>query len=265
MATLKQLFSLEGRTAVVSGGAGWLGSAVTEALAEAGAEVYICVRDEAGAARFIASLGEFGSRVRAVPCDIEQEESIRLAVRHVLERAGKVDVMVNNAYSGASAPMEEMTSEEWNRAFAGGSHQVFAFMQEVLPAMRRQGRGSIINISTMYASVAPDPRLYEGDCARYVNPPNYGASKAAIEQLTRYAAARFGADGVRVNAIAPGPFPKPEVQSDRTFVERLAERNPLGRVGDPDDLKGAVVWLASDASSFVTGQTIRIDGGWTIW
>jgi gluconate 5-dehydrogenase len=129
--------------------------------------------------------------------------------------------------------------------------------------MRKNHYGVIINISSMYGIVSPDSRIY-GDSG-YNNPPDYGAGKAAIIQFTRYSACHLACDGIRVNTISPGPFPGAEVQQNKTFMSNLENRVPLGRIGRPDDLKGAVVFLASNASSYVTGQNIVVDGGWTVW
>jgi len=115
----------------------------------------------------------------------------------------------------------------------------------------------------MYGVVSPDPRIY-GDSG-YDNPPNYGAGKAAIIQFTRYAACHLAAKGIRVNAISPGPFPNPKVQENKWFISNLKNKVPLGRIGQPGDLKGAVVFLASEGSSYITGQNIVVDGGWTVW
>jgi gluconate 5-dehydrogenase len=129
--------------------------------------------------------------------------------------------------------------------------------------MEAKKQGVIINISSMYGIVSPDPRIY-GDSG-YNNPPDYGAGKAGIIQFTKYAACHLAAKGIRVNAVSPGPFPGAEVQKNEAFITNLKNKVPLGRIGQPADLKGVVVFLASDASSYITGQNIIVDGGWTVW
>ena len=130
-----------------------------------------------------------------------------------------------------------------------------------LPLLEKSPAASIVNISTMYALAAPDPAMYEG--TPYLSPPGYGEAKAGMLQMTRYLAAFLAPRGVRVNAVSPGPFPHGKSASDRKFVRRLAERCLLGRTGRPEEIGGAVLYLASDASSFVTGQNLVVDGGWT--
>jgi len=136
-------------------------------------------------------------------------------------------------------------------------------LQQAIPFLQRTS-GSVVNVASMYGMVAPDQRLYEASPA-YRNPPAYGAAKAAVLQLTRYAACALAPRGIRVNAVSPGPFPGETVQQDRRFIERLASRVPLGRIGSPEEMIGPVVFLLSDAASYVTGHNLVVDGGWTAW
>jgi NAD(P)-dependent dehydrogenase (short-subunit alcohol dehydrogenase family) len=130
--------------------------------------------------------------------------------------------------------------------------------------MKEQQKGSIVNIASMYGVVAPDPELYQGDVSLN-NPANYGAGKAAIIQFTKYTAAYYAKYGIRANSISPGSFPNPKVQQNASFIKRLSAKSMLGRVGQPQELQGVVILLASDASSYITGQNICVDGGWTAW
>jgi gluconate 5-dehydrogenase len=131
--------------------------------------------------------------------------------------------------------------------------------------MRGQKSGNIVNIASMYGVVVPDFKVYDGDCKPNFNPPQYGASKAGVIQLTKFFGEYLIGDNIRVNAISPGPFPSPSVQKNEEFVNCLAGKNPSRRIGNPEDLKGALLFLASDASKYVVGQNIQVDGGWTIW
>jgi gluconate 5-dehydrogenase len=187
----------------------------------------------------------------------------------------RVDVLVNNAYelgpntgfNTVDGSLEASTLEQWTRHFTSGVYWPAMTVQKLGPGMKARNRGSIINISTMYAIVAPDPRLYEG--TDFLNPPGYSAAKAATLAFTRYVASFWGASGVRANAILPGPFSNTEDAGDNSvdasdpFLERLAARTSLRRPGRPDELAGALVYLSSDASSYVTGQALIVDGGWT--
>jgi gluconate 5-dehydrogenase len=140
-------------------------------------------------------------------------------------------------------------------------------IKAVLPYMKKNYEGKIINISSMYGLVSPDFKLYEGDdCEKYTNPPHYGAAKAGVKQLTKYYAVLLAKYNIQVNAIAPGPFPSLTVQKDNPeFIERLKAKNPMNKIGVPEDLDGSIILLSSKASGFMTGQILQIDGGWTIW
>ena len=186
-----------------------------------------------------------------------------------------VDVLVNNAYemgpnTGFNSPqgtLETATLEQWTRHFTSGIYWPALTVQKLGPGMIARGRGSIVNISTMYALVAPDPRLYEG--TSFLNPPGYSSAKAGMLAFTRYVASFWGRQGVRANAILPGPFSNTEdvtansVDAADPFLGRLAQRTSLGRTGRADELVGALLFLASDASSYVTGHALVVDGGWT--
>jgi NAD(P)-dependent dehydrogenase (short-subunit alcohol dehydrogenase family) len=142
---------------------------------------------------------------------------------------------------------------------------VFRSIREVMPYMKMTGMGNIINIASMYGIVVPDFRLYEGECLGSFNPPQYGAAKAGVIQLTKYFAEYLIPFNIRVNAISPGTFPSKSTQKNKEFIRRLSSKNPANRIGVPDDLKGTLVYLASDASKYVIGQNIQVDGGWTLW
>jgi gluconate 5-dehydrogenase len=261
---VKELFNLRGQVAVVTGGAGHLGSAISEALAECGANLVIAGRDETkGRAKAESLAQSHPGKMGFVKLDIRSMPSTQKAVARIMEQYGQIDVWVNNSAFYAGLKIEEMSEEEWVDGIDGTVHGVFRCIKAVLPAMSQAGKGSIINIASMYGTVSPDPGLYEG--TEFGNPPNYGAGKAAIVQLTRYAACHLAPKGIRVNAISPGPFPRPQVQEHTEFIRRLSSKNPMGRIGQSEELKGSVAFLASEASSYVTGVNIPVDGGWTAW
>lgn len=261
---LQDLFNLEGKTAIVTGGAGYLGTAISEALAEAGADVVIASRNLENCKQLSESISKtYGVHCEGVSLDVMNSTSVTDCLKKVMKKHHSIDILVNNAFFGASGQIDTMSEEDWNKGIEGTINGVFKCVKAVVPYMIMQKGGSIINISSMYGVVSPNPEIYENK--KFNNPPNYGAGKAAIIQFTRYIACYYGMAGIRANSISPGPFPNQEVQQDKSFIEHLNKKNPLGRIGKPSDLKGITVLLASEASSYITGQNICIDGGWTSW
>ncbi len=250
-------FKLDGKVAIVTGGYGHLGRAFVEALHEAQAKVYVAARNKD---RFLDVFKDT-KNVEFVYLDILDTNSIKKAFSFVYNENGKIDILVNNAVSldFGSAFMDD---ETWNKGIDGVLNSVFRCIREVVPYMKKGS--SIINISSMYGMVSPDFRIYNG-FEQFMSPPHYGAAKAGVIQLTRYYAIKLANKGIRVNCISPGPFPSKFVQKFDGFVENLKSKVPLGRIGEPKELKGALVFLASDASSFITGHNLVVDGGWTIW
>ncbi len=250
------LFSLEGRCAVVTGGYGHLGLSLTRALAEAGATVFVAGRSRS---KFESVFGAESSEIRWAQLDIRHTSSIRQGLARVAEFRPP-DILVNNAFYAAGEGAE-LSDEEWSESLDGTLSSVYRCIREILPHM---AGGSIVNVASMYGMVAPHLEIYRYH-PEFFNPPAYGAAKAGVIQLTRYCAVWLGPRGIRVNCLSPGPFPSPEVQQSQAFCDRLKEHNPLGRIGSPDELKGAIVFLASAASAYVTGHNLVVDGGWTAW
>lgn len=254
----RSLFGMEGKTVVMTGGAGYLGSAVTTALADLGANVVV--------ADLADSRLEDG-RLTAISCDVSDTESIRALFRETESRFGAIHVLINGATYGAgygpAGTLERMSDEDWRKGLDGSAGTVFRCTREVVPYMEKAGGGSIVNFGSMYGIVSPDPSIYGDSGAN--NPCNYGAGKAAVIQLTRYCAAHLAAKRIRVNCVSPGPFPNPRFQQDGAFLEQLGRKTMLGRPGKAEEIAGAVVLLASGASSYMTGANIVVDGGWTAW
>ncbi|MCD4782202.1 MAG: SDR family oxidoreductase [Candidatus Eremiobacteraeota bacterium] len=262
--SLMNLFSLKGKTAIVTGGAGHLGTAFSEALAEAGANVVIASRNEKKCIELAERLrNEYDITAVGMELDVSSLDSINKCWENVYLKTGSIDILVNNATYGASGSIETLSEDDWAKGIDGTINNVFRCTKAAIPYMKQQKTGVIINISSMYGNVSPDPMIY-GDSG-FDSPPNYGAGKSAIMQFTRYCACHLADYGIRVNCISPGPFPNPDVQKEGWFIDNLNNKNPLGRIGQPSDLKGIAILLASDASSYITGQNIFIDGGWTIW
>lgn len=269
------LFSLEGRTALLTGASGFLGRTFARTLLSNGARLIALGRSERLDDLSAEWSREFGAeRVRACRVDMYDLPALSSVLDEIATQES-VDVLVNNAYelgpkTGFNTPegsLETATLEQWTRHFTSGIYWPALTVQKLGPGMIERHRGSIVNISTMYAVVAPDPHLYEG--TTFMNPPGYSSAKAATLAFTRYVASFWGAQGVRANAILPGPFSNTEetgansVDASDPFLERLAIRTSLGRPGRPDELAGALLFLASDASSYVTGHALVVDGGWT--
>ena len=262
---MEKLFSLKGKNILVPGGAGYLGTAMCEALASYGATLFIASRNEDGCKQLAEHLAnEYGVLCKGASIDVSSEESIHRCVKNILESHGRIDVMVNNAAFSVNGYFDDLTETMWKMGIDGTVNSVFRMCSAVLPHMERQGYGNIINISSMYGMVSPDPDSYRGE-VRFNNPACYGAGKAAVLQLTRYIAGYYGQKGIRCNSISPGPFPSKEVQQTRWFVDGLANKTMLKRIGQPKDLAGVIVLLASDASQYITGTNICVDGGWTAW
>lgn len=270
-----ELFSLTGRTVVLTGASGFLGRTFARALLSNGARLVALGRSERLEQLARDWANDFGpDRVVAHRVDMTDLQALGDVLDDIAQRE-QVDVIVNNAYelspaSGFNTPLgqlEQFPVDQWETHFRAGVVWPALLVQKLGPGMRSRRRGSIINIATMYAVVAPDPRLYEG--TPFLNPPGYSAAKGAMVAFTRYVASFWGGDGVRANAILPGPFSNTEevtansVDPNDPFLARLAARNCLRRTGRPEELAGAVLFLASDASSFVTGHALAVDGGWT--
>lgn len=259
--SLRELFSLEGKVALVTGGAGYLGRPMSEALAELGARVVVASRNVDRCREVAEALGEGHLALRL---DVSSADSIRQVVAEIVQRMGRIDVLVNNAYSGPVRPIEAATEDDFAQSLRNGVTACFVAAKECWRHMREHGGGSIINIASMYGMVGSYPDAYEG--TEGCSPPNYHAAKGAVIQLTRHLAVYWAKDGVRVNCISPGPFPHPETQERlAVMVERLKTKCPMGRMGERWELKGAVALLASDAGSYITGHNLVVDGGWTAW
>lgn len=257
------MFSLNNKIAVVTGGAGHLGSAMTEGLAECGAKVFALSRGTHHMEKIKQWNTDYPNQIRFIKCDVSSRNSIESAYKEIFDLHGKIDVLVNNAYFGANGHLEDISEENWMEGIEGSINTVYRCTQAVIPYMKHSSAGSIINIASMYGIVSPDPDIYGN--SGFDNPPNYGAGKAAIIQFTRYAACHLAKYKIRVNSITPGPFPNEKTQENKDFISKLAQKVPLKRIGRPDELKGIVILLASNASSYITGTNIPVDGGWTAW
>jgi NAD(P)-dependent dehydrogenase (short-subunit alcohol dehydrogenase family) len=263
-----RLFRLDGRVAFVSGAAGHLGRSIASGLAESGAHVILNGRGAAVLGDLRDSLVEEGLSASVAAFDVRDAEAVQRGFAEIEAEHGRLDVLVNNAYAGPTGTLETATPEDFQSAYdvaVTGAFRCFAAARGLLgSAAAKAGHASVVNVASMYGWVSPDPRIY--GTSGMNNPPFYGAAKGGLLQLTRYMAAHAAAEGIRVNAVSPGPFPPDRVRTaDPDFHRALREKVPLGRVGEADEMKGAVLFLASDASSYVTGINLPVDGGWTAW
>jgi gluconate 5-dehydrogenase len=253
---VRELFDLEGRTALVTGGGRGLGRAIAEGLAEAGAHVFLASRKRAACEAAAAEIEAAGGRATALAADLTKPESLDALVAAVLDRTERLHVLVNNAGVAWAAPFYDFPLEGWDRTFGVNVRGVFWLSRQVARHMRDAGGGTIVNVSSLSASFGATDE--EQPVVAYM------ASKGAVESLTKAMAVKLAPDGIRVNAIAPGPFDTDMLDHIRNDAHALARHNaqvPLGRPGAGDDIKGVAVFLASDASSYVTGATLRVDGG----
>ena len=259
----RTLFDLSNRTVLLTGGYGHLGRAIAAGLWAAGARVVVLGRS---AEKFAAAFGEGASlpgRLHFVACDVADTASVQAAFAKSRAQFGLPGVLINNAYYGRGQQPDTLPDADFALALDGSAGTAYRCLREVLPYLREAGGGKIINVASMYGVVAPDFTAY-ADAPQFLNPPHYGAGKAAIIQLTKYFATYLGPENIQVNCVSPGPFPSDPVREHAGFEAELARRVPLGRVGEPQDLAGAFVFLSAAASNFVTGQNLVVDGGWTI-
>jgi NAD(P)-dependent dehydrogenase (short-subunit alcohol dehydrogenase family) len=272
-----ELFDLSGRVAVVTGATGLLGRHHVRALAGAGASVVVTDVDEARCRTLAEEVAKETGRAGATlghPADVTEKASIEGLLRATLGRFGRVDVLVNNAavndmfespLAGAElSKFENYPLELWKRSLDVNVTGTFLCAQVIGAEMARAGKGSIVNIGSTYGITAPDQSIYRkpDGSQSFFKSAAYPATKGAVISLTRFIAAYWGKAGVRCNAISPGGV---ENGQEPYFLENYAARTPLGRMSRPTELAGALVFLASDASSYVTGSNLVVDGGWTAW
>lgn len=259
--TINDLFDLKGKIGLVTGGYGLLGRAISIGLSEAGATVVVAGRNGSKCLDMARELPVSGA---GIELDITNDESVKDCITYVKSEYGKLDILVNNAAQIVGGSLLEMTPSDFNGTLDGTLTSVFRLIQAAVPIMKGIKQGSsIINIASMYGMVSPDYRIYK-NLPDVENPPDYGAAKAGVIQLTKYTACKLANLNIRVNSISPGPFPNEDILS-QDFIHTLSSRTPMNRTAKPWEIKGSVVFLASGASSYITGHNLVIDGGWTIW
>jgi len=266
---LVSLFRLDGRVAFLSGATGLLGRPMAHALAWAGAHVILNARSAVELDALATELCDQGFAASTACFDVADSGAVEEFVAEVTTRHKRLDILVNNAYSGRPGTIESATTEDFEQAYRVSVIAPFQIVRMALPLLKTSARlvpggASVINIGSMYGTVSPDPAIYGTSGAN--SPPYYGAAKAALIQMTRYAACHLATDRIRVNSICPGPFPAHEyLENDPGFCAKLEEKIPMHRTGLPHELQGPLLFLASDASSYLTGANLPVDGGWTAW
>lgn len=268
------LFDLSGRVALLTGGAGLLGRQYTRTLLNAGARVLVADLDgDAALYEAAAAVADVGGEAIGQRVDVTQRQDVAAAIDAMLSRWGRLDILVNNAaidpktdrQGALSNTFENFPLVLWQQSLDVNLTGAFLCAQAAGRVMVRAGRGVIVNVSSTYGIVAPDQRLYQRDGEgeqRQFKPASYAVTKAAVAHLTRYLAAYWGPSGIRVNTLTPhGVFNGHDAQ----FVRRYNSRTPIGRMARIDEMNGPLLFLVSDASSYMTGANLVVDGGWTAW
>lgn len=256
-----ELFKLNGRVAIVTGGGSGLGRAMAMALAEAGAFVTVADINEANAQKVKDEIIALGGTSLAIKVDVTNRLEVANMVDKTVKEFGALDILVNSAGVAHAALIEKMTLEVWNEVMSVNLTGVFLCCQAAAKQMIRQRRGKIINIASIAGMVIPKPKIFNGGY-------NYSASKAGVILLTKRLAVELAEYGITANCISPGYMRTRLIQraiNDKKSFEEMINTTPLKRLGKPSDLAGVVVFLASDASNFVTGHNLVVDGGYTLW
>ena len=256
---MNNLCSLEGKVIIVTGGYGHLGKSIVENLRENSALVCVLGREKKKFENVFQGIAL--EKLLFFECDISQDDSVKKAILGVIQKFKQIDGLINNAYFMEGYGAMPKTSE-FSYGLEGTLTSVYRLIKETIPFMEEKSKGSVVNIASMYGMVSPDFKVYEKS-SNYLSPPNYGAAKSGVIQITKYFSHLLGLKGIRVNCVSPGPFPSLEVQKDKSFINKLSGKTALGRIGDPQELGGIISFLCSDQASYITGQNIAVDGGWT--
>ena len=260
--TVQELFDLGGRTALITGGSGYLGQSFARALAEAGASVVVASRDQSRAQSVVDDLPTVGKATHhAVVLDHLDELSVNAGFDAAVEAVGQVDILINNGQQGHSLDLTNVTAEAFGKDLQNATGYFILARRMRDHLVERDAPGSIVMIGSMYGVVGSYPDAYDGVCV--ASPVQYHTLKGGIIHMTRHLGVYWAKDNVRVNCLSPGPFPN--VNAPQEMVDRLKQKSPMERMGLPHELKGALLLLVSDAGSYITGQNLLVDGGWTSW
>jgi NAD(P)-dependent dehydrogenase (short-subunit alcohol dehydrogenase family) len=252
-------FSLKGKVSIITGGERGIGFAIASAFAQAGSDIVIAGMDDSCMDDAVEKIKAYGNRCIAIKTDVTKESDVDSMVEKVLATFGMIDVLVNNAGISSGAPAESMPLSQFNKVMEVNTNGVFITSKAVGNVMLKQGKGSIVNIASMSSMIVNNPQPQV----------NYNASKAAVVMITKSMACEWAQRGVRVNGINPGytrsPLIKRRFESKDSIIDRWLSMTPMGRIAEPEEIAGAALYLASDASTFTTGALINVDGGYSCW
>lgn len=254
--------SLDGKRIWITGGAGYLGSMITDALDSAKAST-LCLDLPGKAEAFVKEKSL--TRTTPVSCDVSDVAGLPRLIEELVQKHGVPDGVVHAAFGASTGKgLEQLTPSDFSRTLDSNLAPIFVLCRSIAEHMKPRGTGSIVLFSSMYGVVAPDPRIYLAPLTP--NPIDYGASKAAVIQLSRYFAVHFGSAGIRFNCVTPGPFPNPNIQKSYPgFISSLSSKTALRRIGQSSEIVGPTLFLLTEGASFVTGHSLVVDGGWTAW
>jgi NAD(P)-dependent dehydrogenase (short-subunit alcohol dehydrogenase family) len=259
------MFNLSKKHILITGATGYLGSQIALGLAELGATIHVNSRTRETCERLVSDINSKGFSAVSASFDVTNVEEVKEYVKSL----NQLDVLINNAHPagvGGTILTASVNNyvDNYKSSVVASANLIKVLEPQLNEAVARAGGASIINVSSMYGMVSPDPRIYDTD--EGTNPPFYGAAKAALIQLTKYAACELAPKNIRVNCVSPGPFPSKIAQAELPdLMHKIVSKVPMGRIGLPLELVGPIAFLASDASSYVTGANIPVDGGWTCW
>jgi NAD(P)-dependent dehydrogenase (short-subunit alcohol dehydrogenase family) len=257
----KNIFSINEKVIVITGATGYLGSKMVEHLHISGAKVIVLSTKYLKSKELCKKLNI--DIEQAFEIDVSSSESIKFTLKKIYHKFNKIDILINNAYFGVNKKFDEYSKEDWIKSLDGTIISIDAMTQETSKYMRDESKSKIINISSMYGMISPNPEVYANE--DMINPLSYGVGKAGVIHYSKYSAMKLAKYNINVNTVSYGPFPNINLIKDQNFLEKLANKTFLKRIGKPEEVTSAIFFLCLDESSYITGQNIVVDGGWTSW